>query len=47
MKDLIKIEWVDSYGATSRWNAVEDIKPIELNCISIGYNIYEDDKILV
>ena len=44
MRDLIKVDWVDSYGATSRWSAVEDIHPTELNCISIGYNVYEDEK---
>ena len=44
MRELIKIEWLDSYGASSKWNAVIDIKPIELVCTSVGYNIYEDEN---
>ena len=46
MRDLIKVDWVDSYGATSRWSAVEDIKPIELRCVSVGYNVFEDDNVI-
>lgn len=44
MRKLIKIEWLDSYGASSKWNAIEDVKPIELCCTSVGYNIYEDEN---
>lgn len=44
MRELIRIEWLDSYGASSKWTAVEDINPIELMCVSVGYNIYEDEN---
>jgi hypothetical protein len=44
MKELVKVEWFDSYGVTSKWTAVVDIIPVELICISVGYIIYEDEN---
>lgn len=44
---IVKIEWIDSYGAGSSWQELDDIKDIQHTCISIGYLALDGDKVKV
>lgn len=41
---IIKIDWVDSYGHTSRWEATEDFKPDKLICTTVGFLLHENEN---
>jgi len=41
---IVKVTWLDSYGATPSWQEIDDAKGyIALRCHSIGY-LLEDEK---
>lgn len=48
---LVLIEWVDAYGCSSSWEALEDPfkAPHVMTCRSVGWLVYdgEDRKVLV
>jgi len=44
---LVKIEWADSYGVSSSWEEISDIKDIKHVCISVGYLALDGDNIKV
>ena len=46
---LVLIEWVDSYGASSDWDFIENPQPKPLVCRSAGWLAYdgEDCKLIV
>lgn len=46
MKDKIIAYWVDSYGVDSGWKSIEDYSANELIITSVGFKVYEDDKVL-
>ena len=42
----IYIEWLDSFGCTSKWEDIEDYKSQPLVCKTIGFVVFEDDKVI-
>lgn len=46
MKEIRLVIWTDSYGATGGWSDVENFTPQSLLVKSIGFVIYEDDKLI-
>lgn len=38
---LVYMEWVDSYGCSSDWISLEDCKPKELVCKSVGWLLFD------
>lgn len=44
--EIAIIEWEDSYGATNGWIDLADYKPEILICISCGFVMYEDEKVV-
>lgn len=46
MKEIKLIKWYDSYGVSSGWEDVSTFKPNNLLIESIGFVLYEDDKII-
>jgi len=41
---LVCIEWVDSYGCSPDWEALEDCTPVPMVCQSVGWLIHDDEK---
>lgn len=41
---LVLIEWVDSYGCSSRWAQISDVQPELMVCQSVGWLIYDDEQ---
>ena len=46
MKPLIRLTWLDSYGASSGWERLDDFTPSRLLVESVGFSVYEDDDLL-
>lgn len=44
--ELTQIEWLDSYGITPDWQEIDNIKPIKIICITVGFVVHEDDTSL-
>jgi hypothetical protein len=46
---LVLVEWVDSFGCSSNWEALGDPKPEPLICQSVGWMAYDgkDCKLIV
>lgn len=44
---LVKVEWVDSYGCSTDWTPLEDIKDSRQLCTSVGYLAQEGEHTLV
>ena len=47
---LVLVEWLDSYGCSTRWAEIdEDAKPKALTCSSVGWLLYDGDdcKVIV
>ena len=44
---LVKIEWVDSYGAGSAWQEIDNIQDIKHVCISVGYLAFDGKNIKI
>lgn len=45
-REKVIIEWSDSYGATERWENLENYNPILLTVTTAGTKVYEDDKVI-
>lgn len=45
-KKISVIEWEDSYGALSGWMNLEGYAPKILNCISCGFIVYKNKKVI-
>jgi hypothetical protein len=45
-KQVTIIEWLDSYGALSGWIDLNEYEPKELKCISCGFVVYENKKVV-
>ena len=43
---ILKIVWVDSFGATGGWQDISEYQPEELVITSVGIPIYEDEKMV-
>lgn len=43
---LVLVEWVDSYGCSSNWTALDDplAKPHIMNCRSVGWLAHDGDE---
>ena len=41
------IKWVDSFGCSSSWGALEIDKCKPMHCESVGYVVFEDSEIVV
>lgn len=46
MKEKLIIEWVDSYGVLPGWQEIGDYTACELVITSVGFKIYENDKVI-
>ena len=46
IKKITVIEWEDSYGAHGGWLSLDDYKPGVLTCMSCGFVVYEDKKVV-
>jgi len=46
-RDLVKVWWMDSRGATSSWSRVEDINEGVCEMVSVGYLLKEHDDHIV
>lgn len=46
MKEIRLIRWHDSYGVSSGWEDLAEFHPNELMIESVGFVLYEDDKII-
>lgn len=46
---LVLIEWLDSYGGSGGWKALEDCTPDPLLCRSVGWLLHDTEqyKVLV
>ena len=44
---LVLIEWVDSYGGTTGWKALEDCTPDPLVCRSVGWLLHDTEQVKV
>ncbi len=42
----IYIEWLDSFGCTGKWEDIEDYKSQPLICKTIGFIVFEDNKVI-
>lgn len=42
----VKVIWVDSYGVSTGWQAIDDYKAEELEVTSFGVIIYSNEKVL-
>lgn len=40
---LVLVEWLDSYGCSSDWQAIESCNPKLLSCRSVGWLAYDGD----
>ena len=38
---LVLVEWLDSYGGTTGWKALEDCTPDALVCRSVGWLLHD------
>ncbi len=45
-KKVLVIEWLDSYGAMSGWIDLDGYEPKELKCVSCGFKVYENKKVI-
>ena len=45
-KDITVVEWEDSYGANGGWMDIDNYVPEVLICISCGFKVYEDEKVV-
>ena len=43
MDNLVLVEWLDSFGCSSNWQSIEDLKPNPIVCRSVGWLIYDGD----
>ena len=46
MQKAVFIKWVDSFGCTPSWQALDGYKPECLTISSLGFIVYEDEKII-
>jgi len=46
MRELIKIKWSDSYGVAPGWQDIEDYIANELIIESVGFKIFENEKVV-
>lgn len=44
--NTVLIIWQDSYGVLSGWQEISDYSAGELNIESVGFVIYENDKVI-
>ena len=44
--ELVRVVWVDSYGVSSGWQAIDSYEAEELEVTSFGLVIYSNDKVL-
>ena len=44
---LVKVEWVDSYGVGSTWEAWHEVKDVAHTCISVGYLALDGENVKV
>jgi len=46
---LVLIDWLDSYGCSSEWQPVDEVKATALRCKSVGWLIQdaEDCKVII
>lgn len=44
--NTVLIIWQDSYGVLSGWQEISDYSASELNIESLGFVIYENDKVI-
>ncbi len=44
--DFIKIEWIDSFGATGGWQSLDGYSPEELKIVSVGMKVFENEKVI-
>jgi hypothetical protein len=45
-KPIKYVKWHDSYGVGAGWEDISDFQPNELLIESIGFVLYEDEKII-
>ena len=47
MYKLLKVEWLDSARPSPEWIHISDFTPQKpVQCISVGYLLFENDKVL-
>jgi hypothetical protein len=44
---LVMVEWVDSYGCSSRWRELEELTPDPMICRSVGWLLHRDRECIV
>ena len=44
---LVLIEWLDSYGGSGGWKALDDLAPDELLCRSVGWLLHDTATVKV
>lgn len=46
MNDIVCIKWLDSYGAESGWQRINDFTANKLEITSVGKIIYENEDVI-
>ena len=46
-KDLVLVDWVDSYGARDRWRNMDEVEDEILICHSVGWLTYKSKDVIV
>jgi hypothetical protein len=44
---LVLIEWLDSYGGTTGWKALDDVTPDVLTVCSVGWLLHDTEMVKV
>jgi len=42
---LVRILWIDSRGASPRWQYLDDTEPQAIQCRSVGYLVYDGENV--
>ncbi len=45
-KQLLCIIWSDSFGASGGWQSIEEYSPDELEVVSVGIKVFENEKVV-